>query len=55
MELTAAERMELALERAARAIDPEGDLDLGLVEALSAALSGEDLAWAERLAESLEA
>lgn len=55
MQLTNEERMLLALERTARALDPTGELDLGLVEALSNALSAEDLEWAERLAVSLEA
>jgi hypothetical protein len=56
LQLTDAERLELALERIAQSFKSVGqDLDGELSASLAVALTVEDLAYAERLALSLSA
>ena len=55
MRLSTSERLAVAAARWAVALDPEGELDEELADALAGALTAEDVEWAEQRAIEAEA
>jgi len=52
--LTTSERLAVVAARWAVALDPEGELDADLADALAGALTADDVEWAEQRAVEAE-